>query len=156
MLPPDVDVGGLVTYKINVVFDCADPERLAQFWMLALPGYTFPTDPPDGFATWDEWADAQQIPQEQRNTARTIVDHARPDRPDIFFLKVPESKLAKNRVHLDVKVGGALSGAKRRQLIEQTAARLTEAGAAIHRRVDGLEGFWLVLQDPEGNEFCLI
>lgn len=145
-----------MTYKINVVFDCADPDRLARFWMIALPGYAFPTEPPDGFATWEEWADAHQIPQEQRNTARTIVDHAHPDRPDIFFLKVPEPKTVKNRVHLDVKVGAGRPEAQRRERIEQTAARLTEAGGAVLRRVDDAEGFWLVMRDPEGNEFCVV
>jgi hypothetical protein len=52
---------------IHIVFDCADPDRLARFWMVALPGYDFPHGPPDGFATWEQWADANQIPQEQRN-----------------------------------------------------------------------------------------
>jgi hypothetical protein len=47
---------------IHIVFDCADPDRLARFWMVALPGYDFPHGPPDGFTTWEQWADANQIP----------------------------------------------------------------------------------------------
>lgn len=57
---------------VHIVFDCADPDRLARFWMVALPGYDFPHRPPDGFATWEEWADANQIPAEQRNSGRTV------------------------------------------------------------------------------------
>lgn len=87
---------------IHIVFDCADPDRLARFWMVALPGYDFPHGAPDGFATWEEWADANEIPEEQRNAGRTLVDK-QGHRPDIFFLRVPESKITKNRVHLDVK-----------------------------------------------------
>jgi len=76
---------------IHIVFDCADPERLARFWMVALPGYDFPHGPPDGFATWEEWADTNEIPEEQRNAGRTLVDTLA-NRPDIFFIRVPESK----------------------------------------------------------------
>jgi Glyoxalase-like domain len=139
---------------IHIVFDCADPERLARFWMVALPGYDFPHGPPDGFATWDEWADANDIPPEQRNAGRTLVDKVG-SRPDIFFLRVPESKTAKNRVHLDVKVGGRLPGPERRARIDAAAAELVAAGATTRQRFDSDEGFWLVMQDPEGNEFCV-
>lgn len=143
-----------MTPKIHIVFDCADPDRLAKFWMAALPGYDFPQGPPDGFATWEEWADANDIPAEQRNAGRTIVDK-RGGRPDIFFIRVPEPKVTKNRVHLDIKASAGLPDGERRERIEATAAQLLTAGASIARRVDGPEGFWLVLQDPENNEFCV-
>ena len=140
---------------VHIVFDCADPDRLARFWMVALPGYDFPHGPPDGFATWEEWADANQIPEDQRNSGRTLVDKEG-HRPDIFFLRVPEPKTTKNRVHLDVKAGGPGPDAERRARIEAVAEALVAAGGSIHRRIDNEEGFWLVLQDPEGNEFCVI
>jgi hypothetical protein len=139
---------------IHIVFDCADPDRLAHFWMVALPGYEFPYALPDGFATWEEWADANEIPEEKRNAGRTLVDR-QGNRPDIFFLRVPESKITKNRLHLDVKVGRGLDDAERRARIEAVGSQLVAAGGSILRRIDDEEGFWLVMQDPEGNEFCV-
>lgn len=141
-------------FDLHVVFDCADPDRLARFWMAALGGYDFPFGVPEGFATWDEWADANDIPVDQRNAGRTLVDQDR-DRPDIFFLQVPESKVAKNRVHLDIKVAPGLDGEDRRTRIEEEAERLIALGASVAVRMDALDGFHLVMRDPEGNEFCL-
>ena len=141
-------------FELHVVFDCADPDKLARFWMEALGGYDFPFGVPAGFASWDEWADANNIPVDQRNVGRTLVDQDR-DRPDIFFLQVPESKVAKNRVHLDIKVAPGLDGEDRRTKIEEEAERLIALGASIAVRMDVPDGFHLIMQDPEGNEFCL-
>jgi Glyoxalase-like domain len=138
---------------LQVVFDCADPDRVARFWLAALDGYELP-EPPDGFQTWELWADANDIPEAQRNLARTLVDRAA-GRPTIFFNRVPEQKLGKNRLHLDVKVAKGLSGDERRARIEAEAARLLAAGATVARRVDEPEGFWIIMQDVEGNEFCV-
>jgi Glyoxalase-like domain len=141
-------------FDVHVVFDCADPDRLARFWMAALGGYDFPFGVPEGFATWDEWADAQGIPVEERNVGRTLVDQER-SRPDIFFLKVPEGKVTKNRVHLDIKVAPGLDGDDRRVRIESEAERLIALGAGVAQRFDEPDGFHLMMRDPEGNEFCL-
>jgi hypothetical protein len=143
-----------MTPEIHIVFDCADPDWLARFWIVALPGYDFPHGPPDGYATWEEWAEANEIPEEQRNAGRTLVDKLG-NRPDIFFLRVSERKVTKNRLHLDVKVGSGLPDAERRTRIEAVANQLVAAGGSIYRRVDDEEGYWLVMQDPEGNEFCV-
>jgi len=78
-------------FDLHVVFDCADPDRVARFWMAALGGYDFPFGVPEGFASWDDWADANNIPVDQRNTGRTLIDKDR-DRPDIFFLQVPRGQ----------------------------------------------------------------
>lgn len=142
-----------VAFDVHVVFDCADPDRLSRFWMEALGGYDFPFGLPEGFASWDEWADANNIPVEQRNAGRTLVDQER-DRPDIFFLQVPEGKAVKNRVHLDIKVAPGLDGEDRRKQIEAEAERLVALGATVAVRHEE-DGFHLVMQDPEGNEFCL-
>ena len=141
-------------FDLHVVFDCADPDKLARFWMEALGGYDFPFGIPEGFASWDEWADANNIPVDQRNVGRTLVDQDR-DRPDIFFLQVPESKVVKNRVHLDIKVAPGLNGEDRRLRIEEEAERLIALGGSVAVRMDAPDGFHLVMQDPEGNEFCL-
>lgn len=148
---------------VNVVFDCADPGRTAQFWMAALPGYTYPGSPPgspgappEGYDTWEAWADAMRIPEERRHAGRTLIDE-QGRRPDIHFLKVPEPKAGKNRLHLDVKVGAGLTGDEQRGRQEQEAKRLVAAGASVaHRVTEAGGGTWLVMHDPEGNEFCLI
>lgn len=88
---------------VQVVFDCADPDRLARFWAQAL-GYKL-QDPPQGYGTWESWLRDQGIPQERWNDANAVVD---PDGrgPRIFFQRVPEAKTTKNRVHLDLNVTG--------------------------------------------------
>jgi hypothetical protein len=144
----------MTAFDLHIVFDCADPDRVARFWMEALGGYDFPVGVPEGFASWEEWADAQGIPEEQRPTGRTLVDKER-DRPDIFFLKVPEAKAGKNRLHLDIKVAPGLEADARREQIDKEAARLTALGATVAITMDEPDAYHLILQDPEGNEFCL-
>jgi hypothetical protein len=140
--------------SVQVTFDCADPDRLARFWVAVL-GYHIPR-PPEGFATWEEWAVANQIPEDQWNAARAIEDADGPG-PRIFFQRVPEPKATKNRVHLDVNVGGGRN--------TPLGQRVTNVGREV-QRVIGLgatevgpmkqgDEYWVVMQDPEGNEFCL-
>ncbi len=87
----------------TVTVDCANPGTLAAFWSLAL-GYA-EASPPQGFASWAEWLEHAGIPPEEWDDGAYIED---PDgvRPSISFLKVPEPKVAKNRVHLDIQAGG--------------------------------------------------
>jgi hypothetical protein len=117
--------------------DAADPHALAAFWALALdyvpgPGY----DDPDG---------------------ASIVD---PDGvgPAIGWLRVPEGKTAKNRLHIDIRVAGEgpWDLAERERLIRDLWPRLEAAGATYVReeRYDGALGH-VVMLDPEGNEFCV-
>lgn len=54
-----------------------------------------------------------------------------------------------------MKAGGAVPDAERRVRIEAVGDQLVAAGGSIYRRVDNDEGFWLIMQDPEGNEFCV-
>jgi len=79
--------------------------------------------------------------------------------PRLLFQKVPEGKTAKNRVHLDVNVGAGLERADRPERCRARAAELVELGATELRVFEGEEGpgpgFWIVMADPEGNEFCL-
>ena len=78
--------------------------------------------------------------------------------PRLWFQKVPEGKVAKNRVHLDVRFATELSGDERMAALETEAERLIAMGATRARRFEPeppmSKGF-LVMQDPEGNEFCL-
>jgi hypothetical protein len=109
--------------------DAADPHRQAAFWALALgyvpePGY----DEPDG---------------------ASIVD---PDGrgPAISFLRVPEPKTTKNKMHIDVRPGGGEPAVRAR------VAELEAAGAtSVRDHRYGPELSHVVMLDPEGNEFCV-
>ncbi len=138
----------------QVTFDCADPDRLARFWASALH-YAIP-DPPDGFATWEDLLRDQNVPEDQWNSASALED---PEGigPRIYFQRVPEGKTAKNRVHLDVNVGGGRKTPieERRGRVDAEVVRLMAVGATKVGPVDERGEYWVVMQDPEGNEFCL-
>jgi catechol 2,3-dioxygenase-like lactoylglutathione lyase family enzyme len=141
--------------EVQVTFDCADPAALAGFWADAL-GYVL-EPPPPGFDTWDAALDAWGVPQDHRNDRSAVVD---PDGagPRLFFQKVPEGKTAKNRLHLDVRAAPGLQGGERMEALEAECERLSALGARRLRRFapgEELGAGHLVMQDPEGNEFCL-
>jgi Glyoxalase-like domain len=140
--------------RFQVSFDAADPQRLAAFWQEAL-GYQ-QQEPPEGYTTWEDWARAMGIPEETWNDVSALVD---PEgvMPRLFFQRVPEPKTAKNRVHLDVSVSGGpqVSRQDRRPRVDAAVERLTGLGATLVRANDELDQYWVVMQDPEGNEFCL-
>ncbi len=140
---------------LQIVFDAHDPAALARFWAEAL-GYILQPPPPD-FGSWEDWAASVGIPEERWNDARAIED---PDgaRPRIFIQRVPEPKAAKNRLHLDVKVtaGPGEPVERRRSVVDTEVRRLEVAGAAVLRTVDERGEYWVVMQDPEGNEFCVV
>ncbi len=118
--------------------DAADPRLLAAFWAKAL-GYV---DEP-GYGD-DESA--------------SIID---PDGkgPAIGFLKVPEAKTSKNRLHIDIRVAGEppWDMAEREQLIRAKVDELVAAGARFVREdyYGGEHLGHIVMLDPEGNEFCV-
>ncbi|MBL1076891.1 VOC family protein [Nocardia sp. 2] len=118
-----------VVRQVQVTFDCAEPERVARFWSAVL-GY------------------------EHRGTA--CVDPTGVG-PRLYFQRVPEGKVVKNRVHLDVRVGTGLVGAQRVDALEAECARLMALGAVRVRLLpaDEENESCLVMQDIEGNEFCL-
>jgi hypothetical protein len=139
---------------IQVTFDCADPGALSKFWAETLH-YRLDS-PPEGFDTWEAALEAWGVPKEDWNSASAIVD---PDGkgPRIFFQRVPEPKAVKNRVHLDLHVsaGPGASPDERKADIEPEAERLVALGA---ERVEGhheLNEYFVVMRDPEGNEFCV-
>lgn len=138
--------------QIQVTFDCAQPEKVARFWCEVL-GYVVPP-PPAGFATWQEFDRA--LPPERQGSAFACVDPAGVG-PRLFFQRVPEDKAGKNRLHLDVRVGTGLVADERLAALEAECARLIPLGAVRVRllRADGHNESCLVMQDLEGNEFCL-
>lgn len=138
----------------QVTFDAGDTVALSAFWAEAL-GYVA-EPPPRGYDSWEAFAAEMGLPAEDWDKLRAIVD---PDGhgPRLLFQRVPEAKSAKNRVHLDVNVGGsrATPEPERRAAVADAVARLTELGATVGAVHDEMGAHWVVMQDPEGNEFCL-
>ena len=142
-----------MTVEFQVTFDCADPRRMAEFWAEAL-GYK-KQDPPEGWDSWERWASDQGIPEEQFGAMDAVVD---PEgrRPRLLFQRVPEPKSVKNRVHLDLNVGVPRDDPESsRTRVVATSERLVALGATKLREAVERGEFWIVMQDVEGNEFCL-
>jgi hypothetical protein len=99
---------------------------------------------------------ANDLPREDWDRYAARVD---PDDvgPRLYFQRVPEPKTAKNRVHLDLAVSGGRSTPveERRRQVAAAVERAVAAGATRLRAVDEDDEHWVVLQDPEGNEFCM-
>ncbi len=112
----------------HITVDCRDPYALAQFWSVVTGWPVSDLDSP--------------------GDAEVAVEPAEPGVPELLFVRVPEAKAGKNRVHLDL--------VPRRRTRDEEVARLRDAGATVvdDRRGPGGRG-WVVLADPEGNEFCL-
>ena len=141
--------------SIQLVFDTANPDREAQFWAAAL-GYRL-QPPPDGFSSWEAFLEAQGIPRDRWNDASAIVD---PDEkgPRVYFQRVPEGKTAKNRMHMDLNVGGGRDVAldERKRRVDAEVTRLKALGATDERGAMERDGeYWVRMNDPEGNEFCV-
>jgi hypothetical protein len=140
----------------SLTFDCENAPVMARFWTTAL-GY-FAKPPPEGWATWEDWFRHFEVPEEEWNDGASLCD---PDGvlPNVGFLKVPEPKTAKNRLHIDLQVAGGrhVDQQLRAERIEAMVARLVEAGGAVRERHlfrDALDH--VVMTDPEGNEFCVV
>lgn len=139
--------------KVQITVDCTDPWTLSLFWNDVL-GYVHPAPPP-GSRTWEEFNNS--LPAEMRNSASASEDPSGAG-PRIYFQRVPESKAVKNRLHLDVRAAPGLEGDQRMAELETEAARLIDLGARRLQRVEPhppMGAGHIVMQDPEGNEFCL-
>ncbi|MEU1747264.1 VOC family protein [Micromonospora arida] len=133
--------------QFQVTFDCAEPVRVGRFWCEVL-GYV-PPPPPEGVATWDD------VNSEQGSWFACSDPSG--VGPRLYFQRVPEGKIVKNRVHLDVRVGTGLVGEERLAALEAECARLIPLGAVRGQLLlaDGENESCLNMQDVEGNEFCL-
>ncbi|MEV0775329.1 VOC family protein [Streptomyces sp. NPDC050428] len=140
----------------GLTIDCAHPAKLAEFWALAL-GYVEPP-PPAGFASWEAWLTHYEVPEEEWDDGAYLAD---PDgvKPSMSFLKVPESKVVKNRLHLDLRVGGGRETPweTRWPRVVAEVERLTAAGATVIGEHElGGRPDHVVMADPEGHEFCVV
>jgi hypothetical protein len=148
---------------IQVTFDARDPRALSRFWRDVL-GYVHPPPPgvdlpagADPLAAWDEFLERAGVPEQRRNSASALEDPDGPG-PRLFFQQVPDDKVAKNRVHLDVRAAPGLEGDERMAALEVECDRLVALGATRVRRFEPappMGSGHIVMTDPEGNEFCL-
>jgi Glyoxalase-like domain len=104
----------------SVTFDCSDALTLARFWAAALGSDV----------------------DEEATAARAYVEAAGWGGPNMWFIRVPEPKTAKNRMHFDLRAPGETATEVR---------RLAALGASVVRH----DATYTVMQDPEGNEFCV-
>ena len=113
---------------LNVTFDCADAESLARFWSKAT-GWPSSREGTPGNTYW-------------------VVGTANGALPRLVFVEVPEVKTLKNRVHLDLLAADVSQ--------DEEVSRLQSLGAhVVDDRRERDPGGWVVMADPEGNEFCV-
>jgi len=141
----------------QVTIDANDPARLARFWARAL-GYQ-PAPPTSPETTW--WQHYRARLEGRAGFSDRIFD---PEglRPPIWFQEVPEEKAGKNRLHLDLyptERDNALAQDVRVRIVDEKVDELVALGATVQRRVrDDDRGhffYFVVMHDPEGNEFCV-
>jgi hypothetical protein len=113
--------------RISVVLDCLDPEALVPFWCAAL-GYQDVEPPSDDYRVL--------VPAE-----------GEPRGPVVILQRVPEPRVAKNRMHVDVHPGDADS---------HIEALLALGATRVGARFDAFGIWWQTLADPEGNELCVV
>jgi hypothetical protein len=143
----------------KLVIDTADPHAQADFWADVL-GYQVE----DNSALIERLLGLGAVPADLtveshgRKAWRDLAAVRHPDEPydkesgtglgrRLLFQRVPEAKSGKNRLHLDVHVGAE----RRKAEVE----RLEGLGASVLRHVKEAGGEWVVMADPEGNEFCV-
>ncbi|GEE00030.1 hypothetical protein nbrc107696_04760 [Gordonia spumicola] len=154
---------GRTSREIQVTFDAHDPRAQSVFWASVLD-YRVPGPPgvsvepgDDPLAAWDAFLAKLGVPESEWNSRSAAED---PDGvgPRLFFQRVPEDKVVKNRVHLDVRGAAGLVGDDRMAALEALCGRLETLGATRIRRQEPappMESGYIVMTDPEGNEFCL-
>lgn len=123
----------MTTRLVEIAVDAADPGRLAQFWAAAL-----------GWEVLDEDPDETEVAA----VAPAGFRYPDPAALPLAFVPVPEPKAAKNRVHLDLATQSA-------EQMTAEVARLRDLGARP-ADIGQHDVPWVVLADPEGNEFCVL
>jgi hypothetical protein len=136
---------------MQIDIDCTYPEQLADFWAEVLDYRV--ADPPGGHESWEAFSQAEARDDGER-WCRLIDPSGQGT--TILFHRVPEAKTVKNRVHLDVWVAPlGRSPDENWPLVDAEVLRLIGLGASEVRRVTENEQCFVVMTDPEGNEFCV-
>lgn len=141
--------------KIQVAIDCHDEQLLVRFWSAALH-YVVP-DPPEPFTRWSDYWRSLDLPDEEVTDSTNRIEDPNGVGPRLVFMVVPEDKIVKNRLHLDLAVSGGREVPidVRRPRVDAEAARLVAAGATQLRVLEATGHYAIAMLDPEGNEFDL-
>ena len=141
----------------QLTFDALDPAVLARFWATALDYRPVPPTEPD--TPWNRHY-RHRLGDESRFEDRIFDPLGQ--RPPIWFQAVPEEKSGKNRLHLDLYPTGrddTVTQARRIAVVDSKVAELVALGATVLRRTreDDPDDpiYYVVMRDPEGNEFCV-
>jgi predicted enzyme related to lactoylglutathione lyase len=125
-----------------VVFDCRDAAPLARFWAEALGWSVAPYDEIELARL-----ESKGIVDPEDDPTVMVEPPEGTDLPVLFLVEVPEEKVVKNRMHIDLQADDEL---------EAEVERLEGLGASIRNWAEGDGGIWCVMLDPEGNEFCVM
>ena len=126
----------------SVVFDCVDAAPLARFWAGALGWSVAPYDEREL-----ERLASKGIYDPEDDPSVMVEPPGDTDLPVLYFTEVPEEKVVKNRVHLDLAAEGSL---------EEEVQRLEGLGAHVRNWAEDSGSTWCVMLDPQGNEFCVV
>jgi len=139
-----------MTRKVQVTFDAVDPHELAAWWSELL-GYEVENadEIVPGLLEGGVIGAGDVLRKDGHLFFADAVAASDPERngPRFYFQRVPESKVAKNRVHLDVPVND--------EALDNAVSRLVGRGAQFVEFGEHPGHRWAVMRDPEGNEFCL-
>jgi hypothetical protein len=135
--------------KIDLTWDCADAQVMAAFWKLALCYVDAPA--PNPFKSRDEWLASFDVPEEEWHMGAWLCDPTGIG-PSLSILTVPEAKVAKNRLHFDIRV--TCDGDVNEQW-RQLTVQVNEFVEAGGRVLQQFLNHHVVMADPEGNEFCV-
>ena len=120
---------------LQVALDCSDPATLAEFWASALE---------------------YEVVRVSEDGERAFVGDPQGKGPTLLLHRVPEPKLVKNRMHLDVYVSPWGSPpAEAKPIVDAEAQRLRALGATELQTFEKPDDYFVVMTDPEGNEFCI-
>ena len=126
----------------SVVFDCIDAAPLARFWAGALGWSVAPYDEREL-----ERLASKGIYDPEDDPSVMVEPPGDTDLPVLYFTEVPEEKVVKNRVHLDLAAEDSL---------EEEVQRLEGLGAHVRNWAEDSGSTWCVMLDPQGNEFCVV
>ncbi|MBO0608107.1 VOC family protein [Myceligenerans salitolerans] len=123
----------MVAFISHVAVDCRDPYALSEWWKDVLGYAEDPDDPND--------PDHEEC----------YIEDPKGKRVPLVFIKVPEGKTVKNRLHFDLRPKAGERNAEYQRLLRLGATKVED-----HRGIDGPGTGWIVMADPEGNEFCIL
>lgn len=122
----------MTSFVSHTTIDCADAYALSEFWRAVLGYVMDPEDPNE--------PGHEECPIHDPETGH-----------ELLFIEVPEPKTVKNRLHLDLRPREGTRDAELARLLDLGATQVAD-----HRGIHGPGTGWVVLADPEGNEFCIL